>query len=80
MSENFELVVAHLLPACPVATQIFSKRNAAHISSVGRDLKVGTGPHTGVEICYFKPPEFAKLSQEEVIEILELRPPLVDMG
>ena len=51
MIDNFELAVAHLLSACPVASKTKNKRKNAQISGVGEGLKPGTGPKTGVELC-----------------------------
>ena len=73
MSEDFEKAAAYLLPVCPVAKRIGNKRKSAQISGVGGDL-VPRGPKTGVEIRYFTPPEFRKLSDAERNELLELRP------
>ena len=48
MSDNFELAVAHLLPAWPVADKIGSNRKNYQISTLGGDLTSGTGPRNGV--------------------------------
>ena len=69
MIENFEITVAHLLPLFTVAAKVNNKSKNAQISGVGGDLKPGTGPKTGVEILYYKPHEFFKLTAEEVAEL-----------
>ena len=73
MIDNFELAVAHIIPVYPVAT----------ISGVSGDLKPVTGPKTGVELRYYKPHKFFKLTAEEVDELTQLRPnrkKVVDRG
>ena len=74
MLAEFEKSVAHLLPECPVAAKVEKKRKNANISGLGGNFKAGTGPKTGVELRYHKPPEFAKLSNEEREELMDLRP------
>ena len=52
-----------------------SKENKnAKISGLGGNFKAGTGPKTGLELCYHKPPEFSKLSNKHIEELLDLRP------
>ena len=59
------------MPSCGLS----SKENKnANISELGGNFKAGTVPKTGVEICYHKPPEFSKLSNEQRGELLDLRP------
>ena len=65
MLNSFEDAVAHLLPSCPVAAKVSKKRKGAHISGIGGGMKGGTGPKTGVELCYYKPTEYESLSMEE---------------
>ena len=74
MQADFELAVAHLLPACPVASKVSKKRKNAQISVLGGNFKAGTGPKTGVELRYHKPPEFAQLSDAQRDNLLELLP------
>ena len=74
MLADFEKSVAHLLPECPVAAKVAKKRKNANISGLGGNFKAGTGPKTGVELHYHKPPEFAKLSNEQREELLYLCP------
>ena len=59
------------MPSC--GQSIKEKKNA-NISGLGGNFKAGTGPKTGVELRYHKPPEFAKLSNEQREELLDLRP------
>ena len=63
---NFELAVANILPACHVASKVNDKRKNDHIYGVGGYLNPGTGPKTGVELRYYKPHEFFKITAEEV--------------
>ena len=72
MLADFEKAVAHLLPACLVAAKVAKKRKNANISGLGGNFKAGTGPKTGVELSYHKPPEFSKLSNEQREELLDL--------
>ena len=74
MLADFEKAVAHLLPACPVAAKLSKRRKNANIYGLGGNFKAGTGPKTGVELCYQKPPEFSKLSNDQREELLDLRP------
>ena len=74
MSDDFEKAVAHLLPVFPVEAKTGTKLKNYQISWLGGYLKKGTGPKTGVKICYYKPPEFAKLSDDEKEELLECSP------
>ena len=74
MRDDFEKSVAHLLTACPIEAKTGTKRNNAHISGLGGYLKKGTGPQTGVDLRYSKPPKFAKLSDAEKEELIECRP------
>ena len=37
-------------------------------------MKGGTGPKTGVELCYYKPTEYKTISIEDKDELRELRP------
>ena len=57
-----------------------NKRKNAQISGVGVDLKLGTGPETGVEIRYYKPHELFNLMAEEMDEITQLRPKKKKVG
>ena len=54
MSDDFELVVAHLLPELPVSTKLGSKRNNAQISTLGGDLKTGTVTRTEFQLRYYR--------------------------
>ena len=71
MSDEFEKSVSHLLPYCTVEVKTGTNQNNVQISDFGRDLKMGTGPKSGVELRYYKPPEFVKLSDSEKEELLE---------
>lgn len=74
--DNFEAAVNHILPFCPVAKKFpNSKRKSAHISGVGADIEKLLGPKTGVEVRWYKPAEWRKLSEGEQDEVRELRPP-----
>ena len=65
MLNIFEDAVAHLFPVCPVAAKVFKKRKGAQISGIGGGLKGGTGPKTGVKLCYYNPTEYKSLSMEK---------------
>ena len=65
MLAYFERSVAHLLPECPVSAKVAKKIKNANITGLGGNFKAGTGPKTGMELCYHKPPEFSKLSNEQ---------------
>ena len=52
MLADFEKSVAHLLPECPVAAKVEKKRKNANISGIVGNFRPGTGPKTGVELCY----------------------------
>ena len=65
MFNSFEDAVAHLLPACPVAANVFKKSKGAQISGIGGGLKGGTDPNTGVKLRYYKPTAYKYLSMEE---------------
>ena len=80
MQADFELDVAILFPACPVAANVAQKRNNYQISCLGGNFTAGTGPNTGVELRYHKPPEFSQLSDAQRDELLELRPPKKGRG
>ena len=58
MINSFEYSVAHLLPACPVAANVYKKRKGVQISRIGGGLKGGTGPKTGDKLRYYKPTEY----------------------
>ena len=74
--ENFEHAATYLVPACPVAKKQSNKlKITAGVSSVQSDLRVSVGPKTGVEIRWFKPHEWKKLSRAQQDEVRELRPP-----
>ena len=75
MQADFELAVAHILHACPVASKVSKKLNNSQISGLGGNFKLGTVPKTGVGLRYHKPPEFPQLSDAQRDELLELRPP-----
>ena len=75
MHTGFKLAIFHILPACNVADKVAKKRKNAQISGLGGNFKAGTGPKTGVELCYHNPPEFAQPSDAQRDELLELRPP-----
>ena len=64
MIDNFELAVAHLLPAYPIDAKVNNKMKNAQIYGVGGDLKPGNGPQTGVELRYYKTHEFFNLTAE----------------
>ena len=74
MLADFEKAVTHILPACPVAAKVAKKRKNVNISGLGVSLNAITGPKTGVELRYHKPPEFAKLPNKQREELLDLRP------
>ena len=63
--KSFEDAVDHFLPECPVAAKVFKKRKGPHISGISGGMKGGTGPKTGVELCYYKPTEYKFLSMEK---------------
>jgi hypothetical protein len=85
MRSNFESMVAHILPYCPVAKKktTGSKRGAGEISTVDGDkndgnvssfgVKSGRGPKTGVHLRYHKHSEYQKLSEDEQTELREWR-------
>ena len=70
MRTDFERTVAYLLPTDPVKRKQ-KKRPNAEISAAGG--KTSKGPKTGVELRYYTPKEFAKLTPEMVAELKELR-------
>ena len=70
MRNDFEAAAAFLLPVDPVKNNP-KKRPNAEISAAG--AKTSKGPKTGVELRYYKPKEFAKLSPEMISELKELR-------
>ena len=74
MSNNVESAGAHILPACPVAANIGSKRNNAQISNLGGDFKTGTSPRTGIQLWYYKSHDYQKLPQKEKDELINLCP------
>ena len=74
MLADFDKSVAHLLPTCPVAAKIAKKRKNSNISRLGGNFKAVTGPKTGMELFYHKPPEFAKLSNKQREKLLDLHP------
>ena len=80
MIDNFELVVAKLLPACHVATNVNNKRKNSQIYGVGGDIKHSTGPEKGVELRYYRPNKFFKLTAEEVAGFNRLRPNRKKLG
>ena len=80
MIDYFDIAVAHILPSCPVAAKVNNKRKNAQISGVSGYLKPGTSPKTGVELRYYKPHEFFKLTAEEVAELTRLRPDRKKVG
>ena len=65
---------------CPVATKVAKKRKNSHISGLGGNFKAGTGPKTCVELWYHKPPELSHLSDAQLDDLLELRPPQKGKG
>jgi hypothetical protein len=85
MRSDFELMVAHILPYCPVAKKrtAGSKRGPGDISEVNADknegnissfgTKSGRGPKTGVHLRYHKHSEYQKLSEDEQSELREWR-------
>lgn len=76
LRNDFEAAVAYLLPVDPVKKKQ-KKRPNAEISAANAtnkgSLKTSKGPKTGVELRYYAPKEFAKLSTEEISELKELR-------
>eukprot|EP00956_Cyclotella_meneghiniana_P044140 scaffold303339_cov89-Cyclotella_meneghiniana.AAC.1 len=70
MRNDFEAAVAFLLPVDPVKNKQ-KKRPSAEISATGG--KTSKGPKTGVELRYYTPKEFAKLSPDMITELKELR-------
>ena len=75
MQADFELAVAHLIPVCTVSAKVAKKQMNSQISRLGGNFKAGTGPKTGAELWYHNTPEFAQLSDAQIYELLELRPP-----
>lgn len=73
LRSDFERSVALLLPVDPVAKRQKGKRTAAEISTTNGKVKTSRGGKTGVELRYYTPKEFAKLSEEEKTELRELR-------
>ena len=80
MIDNFELAVAHLLPAYPIDAKVNNKMKNAQISGVGGYLKPVTVPKTGVELRYYNPHALLKLTTEEVAELTRLRPDMNKVG
>lgn len=76
---SFERTCELLLKACPVARKIksnkFTSKNVSsaevEIDSLATDIK--KGPTTGVEIRYYKPAEYARLSAEQKKELKECK-------
>ena len=85
MRSDFELMVAHILPYCPVAKkrtagsrrgpvdiwEVNADKNEGNISSFG--TKSRRGPKTGVLLRYHKHSEYQKLSEDEQSELREWR-------
>ena len=87
LRQDFERSVALLLPTCPVKRKRSGKRKSAEISSVtvGADegaevsaIKVSRGPITGIELRYYKPDEYHKLTKAQKKELKEHRKPPAD--
>jgi hypothetical protein len=85
MRSNFEPMIAHILPYCPVAKKKIAgtKRGNGEISAIEGDktegnvssfgTKTGRGPKTGVHLRYHKHSEYQKLSADEQTELREWR-------
>ena len=85
MRSDFELMVAHILPYCPVRKKhtAGTKRGVGDISEVNADkqegnvssfgTKSGRGTKTGVHLRYHKHSEYQKLSEDEKSELHEWR-------
>ena len=58
----------------PIFGQSSKENKNTNISGLGVNFKSETGPKTGVELRYHKPPESAKLSKEQRDGLLDLRP------
>ena len=48
MLDNFEKVVARLIPICPIATEVGKKRKNINVAGLGGNSKHGYGPKIGV--------------------------------
>ena len=81
MRNNFETTASHLLPYDPVARKRIAtnKRDNSLISGVEGDVsavnankKLGIGK-TGVHFRFYKKPEYAKLTDEQKVELKEWR-------
>jgi hypothetical protein len=81
MRNNFETTASHLLPYDPVARKRIAtnKRDNSLISGVEGDVsafnankKLGIGK-TGVHFRFYKKPEYAKLTDEQKLELKEWR-------
>jgi hypothetical protein len=85
MRSDFELMVAHILPYCPVAKKKITggKRGPGEISEVNAEkadgnissfgAKSGRGSKTGVHLRYHKHSEYQKLNEDEQAELREWR-------
>jgi hypothetical protein len=74
--QNFEDMVAYLIPFCPVNAKTDRKRKngpSYDIAAVGGDLGTTKGSKTGVEVRFYKPHEYRQLSEEQKMELKELR-------
>ena len=87
LRRDFERAVALLLPTCPVKRKRSGKRKSAEISEISAQIdegaeiasmKVSRGPVTGIELRYYKPEEYAKLSKAQKKELKEHRTPPAD--
>ena len=54
--------------------KVAKRHKNSQISGLGGNFKESTGPKTGVELRYHKPPEFAQLGNAQIDELLEIRP------
>jgi hypothetical protein len=85
MRSNFEPMIAHILPYCPVAKKKVAgtKRGNGEISAIegantegnvsSFGTKTGRGTKTGVHLRYHKHSEYQKLSTDEQAELHEWR-------
>ena len=81
LGNNFEEAAAYLLQFCPVSKKRKAQSNdrTYNVSSVGlnaNDSKKKSKPNkgeTGVELRYYKPKEYRKLSTEQVEELRQCR-------
>jgi hypothetical protein len=71
---DFEATAAYIIPFDPVTTKRSQKRKLGKdydISAV--DMGITKGEQTGVEVRFYKPNEYRQLSDEQKMELLQLR-------